>query len=249
MKHRISEIVPRCVLEKEPKRYQVAKPMYGHFDGTVDERRRTNRSPLVIEPGKGHINGGHLERVDFFLETELIEIPGEDGCSRQGRKIITAKDRDYRTYVLTRQNSQSLHIPSQGVRPGFLYIFPRLTTQERRLRYGTSCHPPTARAIERRKNRGRRIKPTRAIAKPTPRELFFRFCLQHRLEVGFCDRWRLSKLGLSAPQTPVLARVGPSSSLGKKVRRSFGARSLTLLSPKARHLRMFLLVGKRQPQE
>lgn len=154
----------------------------------------------------------------------------------EGRKIITAIMQLTSDSTGKRRNSQSLHIPSQGVRPGFLYTFLRPAIQE-------PCHPPTARAIGRRKNRGRRIKPTRAIAKPTPRELFFHFCLRRRLEVGFCDRWLLC---LGAPQTPVLARVGPSSSLGKRVRRSFGARSLTLLSPKARHLRMFLLIGKRR---
>lgn len=98
MKYRISEIVPRCVLEEEPKRYQVPEPIYGHLDRTVYERRRTNCSPLVIESGKGHINGSHLEQVDFFLETKLIEIPGrgEGGMDVRGKKNYHG---DYATYV------------------------------------------------------------------------------------------------------------------------------------------------------
>lgn len=103
MKYRISEIAPRRILEEEPKRYQVPKPMYGHFDRAVNEGRRTNRSPLVIEPGEGHVDGSHLERVDFFLETKLIETSGKDECSRQRRENYHRKSPQLSNLRLTRR--------------------------------------------------------------------------------------------------------------------------------------------------
>lgn len=111
----------------------------------------------------------------FLLPLRLIGTLEETQVKRVN---ITGRNPLLATFDSTAQKekkkmAKSLQFPSQGVGTGFLYICLNQAAKRDDCGINSSYPPLGARAIEREKNRRRRIAPSKVeITKATPQEFF-----------------------------------------------------------------------------